>query len=148
MRKKLVLMICLFMFALTLASDTQQRAKVHVHVLAGDENVRKIIDSHLKKELRSQWDVNIVESEADWEHLIEIYAMSADKKDGSPTGMFTIASYDAYRVPKARLKYPIDYERRSPIMWGSLGADFYAPDDLPEFCRIHVRAFGLAHLEQ
>jgi len=53
MRKKLVLMICFSMFALTLASDTQQRAKVLVHVLAGDETVRKIIDSHLKKELRS-----------------------------------------------------------------------------------------------
>ena len=148
MRKKLVLMICFSMFALTLASDTQQRAKVLVHVLAGDETVRKIIDSHLKKELRSHGDIDIVESEDDWEHLIEIYAMSADKKDGSPTGMFTIASYDAYRVPKARLTYPIDYEMRSPIMWGSLGTAFYALDDLPRFCSLHARAFVQAHLEE
>ena len=72
--KKLVLIFCLVMLPLTLASDTQHRFKVYVDVGGDDQEAVNTIEIHLKRELRLLGDVDIVgKADDDWRYIIEVF---------------------------------------------------------------------------
>ncbi len=145
--KKLVLIFCLVMLPLTLASDTQHRFKVYVAVSGDDEQSVNTIESHLKRELRLLGDVDVVGKTDDWGEILYIYVMAMEWKDGTKTGSFAIATYTATRLPKDMYKNPESYKFFQATSVGKLGVAYYPRDSLHEFCINHVGHFDKSRLE-
>ena len=140
--KKLVLIFCLVMLPLTLASDTQHRFKVYVDVSGDDKQVVNTIESHLKRELRLLGDVDIVGKDDDWEYIIGIFVLEIKWKDGTTTGSFAIAIYDAIRLPKYMYKDPKDYESWKAILNVEPSVAYYPKERLHEYCINKAGAFN------
>lgn len=145
--KKLVLLCCIFLIPLTLASETQHRFKVSVRVDGGDEQAVNTIESHLKRELRLLGDVDIVRRFDDWEHIIEIYVMTIQFKNGTETGHYAISTYTATRVKEDRFKDSDTYKVYRPTFNGVLGTAHYTRNSLHEFCINLVGDFDKDTLE-
>ena len=96
--KKLMLIVCLFIIPLTLASDTQHRFKVYVSVGGDDDQTVNIIDSHLKRELRLLGDVDIVGYYDGWKYIIAVSVKELETADGRKLGKHVIADYSGNRL--------------------------------------------------
>ena len=99
MRNLISVMLIVFL-PLTLASQTQHRFKVCVHVSGDDETTTSLLKSHLKRELRALGDVDIVGWDGDWEFRIAVVYHEIKTKGGVKTGEFINCTY----LPGARTK--------------------------------------------
>ena len=145
--KKFVLLFCIFMLPLTLASDTQHRFKVYVEVGGDDEGAVRTIESHLKREFRLLGDVDIVGENDDWEFTVETFFISNKYKDGRKTGTYAVATYNAIRVPEWHFTNPETYKDRQPTAFGKLSAGYMHQDMLPRYCVEYVGSFEKDTLE-
>ena len=147
--RNLICMLLVVLMPLTLASDTQDRFKVYVSVGGGDnaDQAVRIIESHLKRELRLLGDVDIVGKEDDWVFKIEIFALARQWKDGTKTGWYAIATYHATRIPESSFNNPVDFPFLQPTYDGVLGAGSYGRESLHEFCITYAGSFDKDKLE-
>ena len=142
--------ICIFLVVclpLTLASQTQHRFKVHVYVEGRNKQSINTIESHLKRELRLLGDVDIVGADDNWEHIIKIFVMDTEFKDGRKTGYVTIGSWNAYRLHTFFYANPESYKTMKATWGGNIGSAYYTHETLPVFCINHINDFDKNVLE-
>ena len=146
MMKKFVLLVCLFLMPLTLASETQRRFSVYVYVAEGkhsdfyDTYVKDYLETKLKKELRLLGDVDIVEVDEfgvnrDWHFTLNVCPYQHTFRDGSKTGLLSLANGFYERVPASYFKgnrYP--EREHPPVYTHRLGIACYDRDDLDDYC--------------
>ena len=124
--KKLVLLVCLLLIPLTLVSETQRRFRVFVYAdTGGDADIQKILETHLKRELRVFGDVDIVEVEAggingDWHYVLAICYLEQERLDS-----FSLAYAFYERIPRSYFKANRYPERdRPPLYTRQLGVAY------------------------
>ena len=139
--KKFVLLVCLFLIPLTLVSETQHRFRVFVDVRSNDEGegndarIRKILETHLKRELLSLGDVDIVEWDEEWHFILDVFFAENKRISGREMGWISIAEGFYQRVPRSYFKA----DRYSdllfpPVYLDGLGVAFYKIDRLKAYC--------------
>ena len=111
--KKFVLLVCLFLIPLTLASETQRRFKVLVYVIESkvgdDPNIRNLLETNFKRAFHLLGDVDIVEEEGvvidkDWHFEFEVCYLEDKFTDGVRTGQLSIADVFYERIPRSYFK--------------------------------------------
>ena len=132
---------------LTLASDTQHRFKVYVHVSGRDETTTGLLTSHLKRELRALGDVDIVGWDDDWKFMIRVSYLEHTRVSGVKTGWLSIASISEDRLYKHYLKDFVQQDIIKPVIPGSLGVSVWSKDTLQEWCISEVGSFNDKELE-
>lgn len=147
MKRVFAVLLIICSIQLTLASDTQYRFKVYVKVDGDDEQAVNTIENYLKRELRLIGDVDVVGENDDWKYIINIVVMALDRKDGTKTGNFAIASYKAVRLEKNAYKNPETDEVFKPTFDGTLSAAYFPRENLHECCIRLAGAFDESHLE-
>ena len=151
--KKLVLIFCLVMLPLTLASDTQHRFKVYVEVNGDNEQAVKTIESHVKREFRLLGDVDVVGKNGDWEDILSVFLSETEFINGTKTGMFMISYYTAAKFPKDFIdttdnRWAIAfYTLSKPVIDVSLGLANYPRERLSEWCINIVNEYDKAILQ-
>lgn len=148
--KKLVLIFCLVMLPLTLASDTQHRFKVYVEVSGDDERTVRTIESYLKRELRLLGDVDIVGSEdGDWKYMIKFFVMALEWKDLIGEEVYAIAKYQGVRLPKMAYTVPEGYKSfPATVSWTSILSVAKCPEGkLPQLCIEYIGSFDKNRLQ-
>ena len=145
--KKLMFVLCLFVFPLTLASDTQTRYNVHVSVEGEDRQAVREIEIYLKRELRLLGDVNIVDWDDDWKYVINVFALTLETADGRETGNYAIAHYTGYRLAKFHYRLSTGHQLFPSVHDIRLGASYYSRKTLPEYCIVTVGSFEKNILE-
>lgn len=140
MKTKVVLITFLCIIVpLTLASDTQIRFKVCVHVYnEPDTDLDERLEAFLKRELRALGDVDIVGKNSDWDLLYTYNIMEVEYKDGRKTEEIVIASATHHIVPKFLFKSYKFQEPDKPVYFWGLAPTFWYKDDLHEFAIQHV----------
>ena len=94
--KKFVLLVSLLLIPLTLASETQRRFRIFVHVFEAkqrdlyDTYTRDFLETKLKKEFRSLEDVDIVEVDEykvspNWHFTLQVCYLQHTFTDNSDT---------------------------------------------------------------
>ena len=145
--KKFVLLVSLLLIPLTLASETQRRFRIFVHVFEAkqsdlyDTYTRDFLETKLKKELRSLEDVDIVDVDEykvspNWHFALQVCYLQNTFTDNSETKrQFAIAFDFSERVPLSYFKgnrYP--ESNRSPVYTHFLGIDYREINQLDHYC--------------
>ena len=145
--KKFVLLLCLLLIPLTLASETQRRFRIFVHVFEAKQNdlygtyTRDFLETKLKKELHLLGDIDIVEKDEyrvspNWHFSLQVCYLQNTFIDNSKTKrQFAIAFDFSERVPLSYFKgnhYP--ESNRSPVYTHFLGIDYRDINQLDHFC--------------
>ena len=156
-----IVMFTIFDFSVTAyAADTSRSkfsAKVKVSVTA-EGNIKNRVSSYLNRELRALNDVELVETNPEWE--ISVIAMELKSVGGTKTGFalstvilisydnrllcsFFEAEYKALEYTAAVVKETSSLYLR-PSQWLNIGST----DDLQRICRDVVADFDMKHLEE
>ena len=108
---------------------------------------QRIIESHLKRELRALGDVEIVDTEDDWQFRIAISAIGTKYKDGRAAPEMVIAKSVQRKVPKFYFR---TYDFKAPIIpvydSGPLAAIWHK-DKLLSWCISAADDFNEEHLK-
>lgn len=141
--RKLVLLYCIFLIPLTLASDTQHRFKVFVDVGGDDEQAINTIESHLKRELRLLGDVDVAGKDDNWRYVLQIFVMALGTEDIVGQETYAIATYNGFRLAKIVYQEPFFYENLPATVYpmSVLGVAKCPKGKLPQFCIEHVGSF-------
>ena len=135
MMKKFVLLVCLFLIPLTLVSETQHRFRIAVETRGKDGNphIRKYLETHLKRELLSLADVDVVDLKDTW-HFMLYVIFAEDKFTGDGLNIAIAERFDE-RVPRSYFKadrYPPS--RSTPVYISGLSVAYYSIDELDDYC--------------
>lgn len=144
--KKVVLLTCMFLIPLTLASETQRRFRVFVNVIESknadvyDTYIKEFLEVRLKKEFYLLQDVDVVDVDqvrfgADWDFVLSICYLQHVFFDGDKTGQISLANDLSERVPRSYFKdnlYPV--RDRAPVYATHLGISLYSRESLDEYC--------------
>ena len=147
--RKLILLCCIFLIPLTLASDTQHRFKVYVDVGGDDEQAVNTIESHLKRELRLLGDVDVVGKDNNWRYVLQVFVMALGTEDVVGQETYAIATYEGFRLAKIAYQEPFVYENLPSIVYpmSVLGVAKFPKRKLPQFCIEHVGSFDKRMLQ-
>ncbi len=145
--KTFVTLFCVLMIPLTLASNTQHRFKVYVHVYGDDNQAISTIESHLKRELRLLGDVDVVGRNDGWEFILGVAVMGVQFKDGRKSGSFAIGTYTANRLHALYYISRESYQIMQATWGGTVATAYFHDSDLPQFCIQHVNNFDKDRLE-
>ncbi len=155
--------ICIFLVVclpLTLASETQRRFRIFVHVFKAHQNdlyddyTQDFLENKLKKELRLLEDVDIVEFDEyivspNWHFSLQVCYLQNTFIDNSKTKrQFAIAFDFSERVPLSYFKgnrYP--ESNRSPVYMHHLGIDYRDINELDHYCAWVANEIDKKHLE-
>ena len=145
--KKFILLVSLLLIPLTLASETQRRFRIFVHVFEAkqsdlyDSYTRDFLETKLKKEFRSLEDVDIVEIDEykvspNWHFALQVsYLQNTFTENSETKRQFAIAFDISERVPLSYFKgnrYPESH--RSPVYTHFLGIDYRDINQLDHYC--------------
>ena len=140
--KKCVILFCVLIIPLTLASDTQHRFRVYVDVGGGDDQAVSTIESHLKRELRLLGDVDVVGEDEGWKYIMRVKSLAMEYKDGRKSGYFAIAESSGWRFHQVSPDYRDPPSRLwIPTILNELSAAYYPREALPEYCINYVNLF-------
>ena len=136
---KLVLLVCLFLIPLTLASETQRRFKVYVNVLKAvaddDPHVGETLANHIKRELLSLEDVDLVRADQYWDFMLEIIYLQHKITDGRNTGGLSLTEGYYQRIPHYYFKPDRLRDMTfQPVYVHRLGLALYQRKDLKKYC--------------
>ena len=145
--KKLVLMLCIFMLPLTLASDTQHRFKVCVQVGGNNKQVNNLIFNRLTRQLRLLEDVDVVGLLEDWKYIIAVSTKEVILKDSTKTGRFAIAHNFHEKVPGDFLRVNLKIHPHAAVYFAVPGVSVWNRDNLHEYCISLVSNFEEDKLE-
>ena len=124
---------------LTLASQTQHRLKVNVHVFGDNNHINNILESNLKRELRLLGDIDIVEVDENWRFTLQVNYLENTYKDGTKTGWLTLASVLNERIPDFYFQaHWLEILKRHPVYPSSPVPAFYPKDDLDKYCVVAI----------
>ena len=149
--KKFVLITCLLLIPLTLASETQRRFQIAVAVFKGkhddvhDAYVKDYLQTRLKKELQGLDDVDSVEINERWHFALVISYFQHTLTEGNQkTGWISIADVFFEQIPTSYFR-PEDTPklRGIPVYFGGytdMGVSLYQRDKLNEYCQDRVQA--------
>ena len=149
--KKFVLIACLLLIPLTLASETQRRFQIAVGVFKGkhddvhDAYVKDYLQTRLKKELQGLDDVDTVEINERWHFALVISYFQHTLTEGNQkTGWISIADGFFEQIPPSYFR-PERYPklRGIPVYLGAytdFGVSLYQRDMLNEYCQKRVQA--------
>ena len=144
----LVLLTC----GILIKADSQipqawPKLKVGVHVqCSNNQNVQSLIESHIKSELRSLGDVEIVGNNRKnplWKFLIDIHAIEREYKSGEGIGFIFACTKFFEKVSILEFKEHWQPRRREfPGVFFPSGSIAYHPiDDLVSYCKATVADF-------
>lgn len=145
---KRLLLLCTIVFSIGIINSAyapdKQKFKVFVSVYTKNEDnlEKQIIDSHIKRELRSLEDVEIVKIEDDWKLRILIIASITKYKNGEKSTNIAIAKSIQVRVPKSLFKsynFPLGLEPVYDEFRPNLS--YWTSDDLPSWCVLAANQF-------
>ena len=142
--KKFVLLVCLFLIPLTLASETQHRFRIHVYVYeekqGDDPHIRTYLETRLKRAFRLLEDVDIVKADADWHFVFDVCYLQNTFADGRKTGLLSIADGFSEKVPPYYFKtgHSSPY-RFPPVYTRHLGVASASRHELNGYCAERVR---------
>ena len=149
--KKFVLIACLLLIPLTLASETQRRFQIAVAVFKGmhddvhDAYVKDYLQTRLKKELQGLDAVDIVDINERWHFaLVTTYFQHTLTEGNQKTGWISIADVFFEQIPPSFFrpeKYP--KLRGIPVYLGGytdVGVSLYQREKLNEYCHDRVQA--------
>lgn len=139
--KKVVLLGCLFLIPLTLASETQRRFRIAVHVFEGKDGdkqdiyIKKILQTNFEREFNLLEDVDVVQIHENWHFEFEIICLQNQYTNGLRTGILSIADGFYERVPQTYFKadqYPAMF--RVPVFPHHLGVGSSRISQLDQYC--------------
>ena len=138
--KNLICVVMLVVFLpLTLASQTQKRFRVYVHVYGEDKHTTNVLESGLKREFRLLGDVDIVEVDENWQFICSVTYIEHQFRDGRKTGQVTLASVFYEKVPFSYFKADRYTALPLPAVYATgLSAAIYPQNDLDEYCVVKV----------
>ncbi len=141
MKQLLAIYILVLIFVCHAYAPDVQKLKVCVLVADADKEdktERDIIESHLKRELRTLGNVVIVDKEDDWEWIIMIGVIGHKYKDGTKAPHISIASSLQMRITENALnadfhnifdKWPL-----IPVFVEFPKASYWSRNNLPSYC--------------
>ena len=143
MKNKVFLILFAVIFtSITLKSDTQVtiapdapfKFKVCVYVKPNDDtNLDSRLEAFLRRELRALGDVDIVQRDSDWHHLLAFDLLEIERKDGTKTDDLSIATAVMTFHPDVAHKTYRFSELGKPALFERVVAAFWGTDNLHEF---------------
>lgn len=161
-KRSLALLTIVITFTFGITGHPQERESTHrfqvyVHITAEDESLKSLMESYIKRELRSLQDVDVVYTRDEMPYEIAIVAMELKKASGHKSGGVAFA---------VNILYPFDnraIERyvRSKEVWDTFvnlptSGLYHHPDlsvhvgaraNLKGLCQTLVAMFDADHLE-
>ncbi len=138
MRNLICVMLVVFL-PLTLASQTQHRFKVNVHVFGDNNHINNVLESNLKRELRLLGDVDIVEVDENWRFTLQVNYLENIYTDGTKTGWLTLTSVLNERIPDFYFQANwLKILKKHPVYPSSPVPAFYPKDGLGEYCVVAI----------
>ena len=147
--KRFVLITCLLLIPLTLASETQRRFRIAVGVFKGkhddvhDAYVKDYLQTRLKKELQGLDDVDSVDMNESWHFALVISYFQHTLTEGNQkTGWISIADVFFEQIPPSFFGPEQKPKLRGiPVYLGGftdIGVSLYQRDKLNEYCQDRV----------
>ena len=141
------------------APDTPDKFKVYVDISSEQENTKILIESHIKRELRSLQDVNIIPNEMlqlDW-YRISLIIVERETRDMAISYVFMkefepiteLMPYLTKECPKLEDKwFEIGLKTVNLNRVFLHGATLGETKDFPDFCKTIVSKFDIEVLER
>lgn len=136
----------------TQAQNQALRFKVAVLVSCENESAKSLMESYIKRELRSLGDVQIVGNHLKnplWEHLIDIHGLEMKYKSGAKTGSLAICTQFFSIVPHTHFhELWQEHYKEFPAVTVPLSTTSYHPvDRLDSFSKSAVAYFDTNKLQ-
>ena len=149
------LLICSICFTgkQTTHAQLPQKFKVAVLVDCDNANAKTLMESYIKRELRSLGDVQLVANEwenALWNNRINVLATESKYEDGRSTGSLAL-TYSVYEIVSHTYFNAHSQERykKFPVIYIPTGTmiSYWPIDDLDTFCKTIVAKFDTRYLQ-
>ena len=134
-------------------AQTAQKFKVAVLVDCENDNVKSLMESYIKGELRSLGDVQIVGNNFEnalWQYMILLHATEPSYESGRKVGLLVV-SYDFFEiVPYWHFnELRKDYYKQFPAIYIPMsGTASYPIDNLDQLCKGIIANFDTINLQR
>ena len=134
-------------------AQTAQKFKVAVYVVCDNAIAKRLMESYIKRELRSLGDVQVVGNSWEnplWEYMISLHASEIKYKSGQSTELLAICYKEYDIVPYTRFNglWLHRYKQFPAIHIPTGGIAYYPIDKLDEFCKGTVAEFDTEKLQR
>ena len=161
-KKFLALLIIVITFTLGITGHPQERESTHrfqvyVHITAEDASLKSLIESYIKRELRSLQDVDVVYTRDEMPYEIAVVAMELKKVSGHKSGGVAFAVNILYPFDNRAIEWYVRFKQVWDTFVNPLTLGLYRHPDLSVqvgdranlegLCQTLVATFDANHLE-